>query len=99
MISVTLRTVDDVLVTTPAGGITVNYMVFANTTSSRRTVRVHHVVAEDASSTANAILYDAAIAPNSTLVTDMRIAVKRGESLRGKADAAGVTLTIYGTLG
>jgi len=99
MIHATMRTTDDVLLATPSGGVTVTYMAFANTTSSRRTVRVHHVVADEPSATANAILYDAAIAPNSTLVVDMRIAVNRGESLRGKADAAGVTVTMYGTIG
>jgi hypothetical protein len=99
MIHVTMRTAEDVIVGTTTAGITVNYMVFANTTAARRTVRVHHVIATETGTTANAILYDAAIAPNSTLVVEMRIAVKPGESLRGKADANGVTATIYGSVG
>lgn len=97
MIHATLRTSDDViLANNTSGGMAVSTLILANTSSARRTVRVHHVGQGQASSTINAILYDASIAPNSSLVLDTRINVKAGESLRGLADAVGVTVTIYG---
>jgi len=99
MIQTTLKTVDDQLAANYGRGtMSVTMMVFANTTASRRTVRLHHVGPAQDSSTANAILYDAAIAPYGSLAVDLRLGLGPGESLRGLADASGVSLTMYGTM-
>ena len=74
----------------------VHAIYLANTTSSRRTVRLHHCTEGRASGTENAILYDVAIAPNGTLIDSTRFPMLEGSLLRGKADAAGVTLTLHG---
>ena len=73
-------------------------IVIANTTSARRTVRLHHLMQGETSSVANALLYDVAVAPNSTLMITAFITMALGEELRGMADATGVSVTLYGML-
>lgn len=97
MIRERLGTVDKSLCRNAAVGfVTVQTIMIANTTSDRRTVRLHHIMQGETSSAANAILYDTAIAPNSTLVISCYMMLKAGEELRGLADAVGVTVTLYG---
>lgn len=76
--------------------LVVHAIYLANTTSSRRTVRLHHVRSGMTSGTDNALFYDVAIAPNSTLIDSTRFPMEEGESIRGKADASGVTMTLHG---
>lgn len=92
-----LRTTDDaVYITPPGSGVLVHAIYFANTTGSRRTIRLHHVSQGQSSGTNNALFYDVAIAPNGTLIDSTRMTLKPGDQLRGKADALGVSVTIYG---
>lgn len=92
-----LTTSDDRLYVVPSGKRFVVHAIYlANTTSARRTVRIHHVRQGMTSGTENAMLYDVAIAPNGTLIDSTRFPMEEGESLRGKADAAGVTMTLHG---
>jgi hypothetical protein len=94
---VTLRTQDDQLFAAESGGETVIHAVYlANTSSSLRRFRIHHVLQGETSSTANALFYDVAIPANSTYVDDTRIVVRGGEELRGLADGSGIVATIYG---
>lgn len=89
---------DDRIYTVDSGRRAIIHAIYlANTTSSRRTVRLHHCRDGEASGTANALFYDVAIAPNGTLIDSTRIPMREGDQLRGKADASGVTLTVYGT--
>lgn len=92
-----LRTSDDRIYEVPPGRtIVVHAIYFANTTGSRRTIRLHHVPQGNLSGTENALLYDVAIAPNGTLIDSTRFQLGNGDQLRGKADAAGVTCSVYG---
>lgn len=92
-----LRAADDRIYEVPPGRtIVVHAIYFANTTGSRRTIRMHHVSQGQSSGTDNALFYDVAIAPNGTLIDSTRFQLGKGDQLRGKADAAGVTCTVYG---
>lgn len=92
-----LRVADDRIYEVPQGRtIVVHALYFANTTASRRTIRLHHISQGQSSGTENALLYDVAIAPNGTLIDSTRFQLANGDQLRGKADAAGVTCTVYG---
>lgn len=93
-----LSATDDRIYTVPSGRRAIIHAVYiANTTSSRRTIRLHHCRDGETSGTANAVFYDVAIAPNGTLIDSTRFPMREGDQLRGKSDAAGVTLTLYGT--
>lgn len=92
-----LATADESLHMNMTGSMqVVSAMWLVNTTSVRRTVRVHHVSAGDVTQAGNAMLYDACLAPNSTLVVDVPVMLNVGDELRGRADAAGVNAIIYG---
>jgi hypothetical protein len=91
-------TTDERAYSVPSGVRTILHAIYiANTTTTRRLVRLHHVRNGETSSTSNALFYDVAIAPNGTLIDSTRIPMHEGDELRGLADAAGVTLTLYGT--
>lgn len=93
-----LASSDDRIYTVPSGSRAIVHAIYmANTTSSRRTIRLHHCRDGEASGTANALFHDVSIAPNGTLIDSTRFRMNEGDQLRDKADAAGVTLTIYGT--
>lgn len=93
-----LLTTDDRIYTVPSGTRAVVHAIYVvNTTSSRRTIRLHHCRDGEASGTANALLYDVTIAANSTLIDSTRMAISEGDQLRGKADAVGVSVHVYGT--
>lgn len=92
-----LTTTDDRLYVVPSGSRFVVHAIYlANTTGSTRRVRLHHVRQGMTSGAENAMLYDVAIAPNGTLIDSTRFPMEEGESLRGKADAGGVTMTLHG---
>jgi hypothetical protein len=74
----------------------VHAVYLCNTTSSVRRVRLHHCRNGETSSTLNAMLYDAPIAPNGTLVEDTRFVLAQGDELRAMADASGVTIMVHG---
>lgn len=98
MIRAKFRTSDDRLYLHSGQGIAiVSSILIANTTASRITFRLHHVRPGETSVTANAIFYDTAIAPNSSLLIENVLTIESGEELRGMASAAGVTFTMYGT--
>lgn len=80
------------------GPIMVSHIVLANTTSARRTVRVHHCTSGETGGASNALLYDATMSANSSIILDMPFFLAVGEEIRGKADAAGVTMTIQGPM-
>lgn len=93
-----LTTNDERIHTVESGRrVTVHAIYIANTTSARRSVRLHHCRDGEASGTSNALFYDVAIAPNGTLIDSTRFRMHEGDQLRGRSDAAGVTVTIYGT--
>jgi hypothetical protein len=95
--STVARTVDDsVLKVVSNTGAAVHAVHMVNTTSSLRRVRLHHCIGGETSSTANALLYDAPIAPNGTLVHDSRFAMMAGDDLRAKCDGSGVTIVVHG---
>ncbi len=95
LIRTELKTTDDQLVTLPGADAVVHAAYFANTTSALRRIRVHHLLSGETSGTRNALFYDVAIPGNSTYVDDTRIAIQRGEELRGMADGSGVVATFY----
>lgn len=95
-----LRTVDDrIFEVTPGRSVVIHAIYVANTTATRRTIRIHHVPQGQTSGTANALFYDVAIAPNGTLIDSTRFQMMPGDQLRGRADAVGVTCTVYGMAG
>lgn len=99
MIRAAFRTSDDRLFVHSAGGLAIiSSVLIANTNSSRVTFRLHHVQPGETSVPANAILYDVAIAPNSSILLENVITMKHGEELRGLASASGVSMTMYGNL-
>lgn len=76
----------------------VHAVYICNTTASLRRVRLHHCRNGEASSTVNAMLYDAPLAPNGTLVDATRFVLGQGDELRAMADAAGVTIMVHGVV-
>lgn len=92
-----MRATDDkIYEVPPRRTIVVHAIYFANTTGSRRTIRLHHVSQGQSSGTDNALFYDVAIAPNGTLIDSTRFQLMSGDQLRGKSDVVGVTCTVYG---
>lgn len=92
-----LRSIDERIHAIPSRNrLVVHAIYIANTTATMRRVRLHHCTKGRSSATDNAIFYDVAIAPNGTLIDSTRITLKPGDQLRGKADALGVSVTIYG---
>jgi hypothetical protein len=93
-----LRATDEQLFSVETGKrFVVHAIYFANTTAALRRVRLHHCTQGRASGTENAMFYDVAIAANGTLIDSTRFPMFEGDSLRGMADAAGVTFTLHGT--
>lgn len=94
---VPVRTVDDQLFAAPSGSETVIHAIYlANTATTLRRFRIHHLLPGETSSTANALFYDVAIPGNSTYVDDTRISIAGGEELRAMADGSGIVATLYG---
>jgi hypothetical protein len=79
-----------------ANVITVGPIYIVNGSTSRRTFRLHQVSPGDSAVADNAMFYDAAIAPNSTIVLDMALALRPGDALWARADATGVTIMLHG---
>lgn len=97
MISRAMSATEEQLVANTTASIQMHGPIWiVNTTTSRRTVRLHHVVSGASAQAGNALLYDAAIAPNSSMMLEIPIMLQPGDQLRGKADADGVTAVIYG---
>jgi hypothetical protein len=96
---VELNAIESRIFMIPSGSMAVIHAIyFANTTSALRRVRLNLLVSGETSSTANAMFHDVAIAPNGTLVDATRFRMEEGQRLVGLADAAGVTVTIHGTM-
>lgn len=94
-----LNAVESRVFTVPAGSMAVIHAIyFANTTAARRTIRLNLLTSGETSSVGNAMFHDVAIAPNGTLVDATRFRMDQGQRLVGLADAAGVTVTIHGTM-
>lgn len=94
-----LRTTIDRVIQCKSGeSLLVHAIYVANTTASRRTIRLHHLSHGESATTGNALFYDLAIAPNGTLIDSTRLLLNQGDELVGLADASGVTCTIYGIL-
>lgn len=99
MIRAAFRTSDDRLYVHSADGIAIiSSILIANTNGARVTFRLHHVRPGETSVLANALFYDAAIAPKSTLLLENVVSMKHGEELRGLASGSGVSLTMYGNI-
>jgi len=95
-LSLALTTNDERLYVVPSGSRQVMHAIYiANTTAATRRVRIHHCTQGRPSGTGNAIFYDVAIAPNGTLIDSTRFPLYEGDAMRGKADAAGVTITFH----
>lgn len=93
-----LSSTDARLYTVKSGARSLVHAIYiVNTTSARRTVRLHHCRDGEVGDAANALLYDVSVAPNGTLIDSTRFLMAEGDQLRGKADASGVSVTIYGT--
>lgn len=96
MLQTTLTTFDRKIVSSAGRSRFTNGLYIANTSTSRRRVRLHHVQRAGPADASNAILHDVAIAPSSTLVLELALVLEIGDELIGRADGSGVTVTVYG---
>lgn len=92
-----LGSIDESVLQVGAGGSALIHAVYiVNSTASLKRIRLHHCRAGEASSLGNALLWDAAIAPNSSLVEDSRFALGPGDELRAKASDSGISILVEG---
>lgn len=100
LIRFSYRTSDDRVAQCPQGKRWIVTSLFVcNTTAAAITFRLHHCIPPEASSTGNALFYDARVAPNTTtalLSNNDRLAMGPTDELRGLASATGLTIIGYG---
>lgn len=94
-----LLTVADRVLQIPSGQRAAIHMLhIVNSSSSMRRVRVHHVINNDGPTTENALLYDVAASPRSTIIHDGRFMMTEGDELIALADGSGVSIMVHGLM-
>jgi hypothetical protein len=96
---VQLDTSDGLIYQVPAGTTAVITLItFANTDTSDRTFRFHHVNSAGSSAATNAVYYDYAVAAKRTFVPPLGGMIgTAGQMLRGLASSASkITVTVWG---
>lgn len=94
-----LGTTDESIMQVTSGGNGVVHGVYVvNSSSSARTIRLHHCRNGETGAPVNALLYDVALAAKSTLIDSTRFVMQEGDELRASANGSGVALVIYGQL-
>ena len=77
--------------------IVVSSLVVANTSTSRVSFRLFHLLPTETAGTSNALLYDVVIEANSSLFLDSRLNLNAGDKIVAYASTANVAaVTIYG---
>jgi hypothetical protein len=93
-----LTVADRVLQVSSGQRAAIHLIHIVNSSSSMRRVRVHHVVNNEGATTENALLYDVAASPRSTIIHDGRFMMTEGDELIALADGSGVSITVHGLL-
>lgn len=99
MASKRLLTVADRVMQVASGRRAAIHMLhIVNSSSSLRRVRVHHAINNEGPTTENALLYDVAASPLSTIIHDGRFMMAEGDELIALADGSGVSIVVHGLL-
>jgi hypothetical protein len=92
-----IGTNEEAVLQVPSEGQALIHAIYlVNGSTSMRRVRIHHLKPGEATGIGNALLYDGAIAPRSSLIDETRFAMEGGDSLIFKADGSDVGVVIEG---
>ena len=94
------KTTASVIYECPAGqSIRVSNLTVCNTSTSRVTIRLHHVLPGESAAASNALFYDLEMAGNTTITDDAIRILNPGEALFAQAStASAVAFTVYGDI-
>lgn len=94
-----LLTVADRVFQVPSGQrAAIHLLHIVNSSSSMRRVRVHHAINNEEATAQNALLYDVAASPRSTIIHDGRFMMTEGDELIALADGSDVHIVVHGLI-